>query len=322
MEGRRAQFVDEVVARRGAHRASRPRPSSTPRSTAGSGTPAGPTSSRRCSAPPTRSPGPYFNFSVPEPTGVVAVVAPQESSLLGLVSVRRAGRRDRQHRRRRRVRAPGRSPAITLSEVLATSDVPGGVVNLLTGRVGRDRAVARRAHGRQRDRPRRASTTPTCARDARGRRGRQRQARAASRHRRLDRRPRARRGSARSSRPRPSGTRSVSDRVAADAPHRLGGGVADWYAEHHAGARHARCSTSADGAWALLHARVPALVRAQRAPRAPRPGRRGADRLGRRGISAAPGSTHRHVVRTVRPVRRDPRGAGRGRLRARRPEWS
>ena len=76
--------------------------------------------------------GPYFDFSVPEPTGVVAVIAPQGSSLLGLVSVV----------------APvlvggntcvvvasetGPLPAITLSEVLATSDLPGGVANLLTG---------------------------------------------------------------------------------------------------------------------------------------------------------------------------------------------
>ena len=78
--------------------------------------------------------GPYFNFSLPEPTGVVAVLAPQDSPLLGLVSVL----------------APaivsGNTvvvvasekyplPAVTLAEVLATSDVPGGVVNLLTGRV-------------------------------------------------------------------------------------------------------------------------------------------------------------------------------------------
>jgi len=81
--------------------------------------------------------GPYFNFSLPEPTGVVAVLAPQDgpsSALLGLVSVI----------------APaivgGNTavvvasekyplPAVTLSEVLATSDVPGGVVNVLTGRV-------------------------------------------------------------------------------------------------------------------------------------------------------------------------------------------
>jgi acyl-CoA reductase-like NAD-dependent aldehyde dehydrogenase len=76
--------------------------------------------------------GPYFNFSVPEPTGVVAVVAPPESSLLGLVSVLAP------------VIATGNTtvvvasepaplPAITLTEVLATSDVPAGVVNVLTG---------------------------------------------------------------------------------------------------------------------------------------------------------------------------------------------
>jgi acyl-CoA reductase-like NAD-dependent aldehyde dehydrogenase len=78
--------------------------------------------------------GPYFDFSVPEPTGVVATVAPQDSSLLGLVSVIAP------------VIVSGNTcvtlaaedrplPAITLSEVLATSDLPAGVVNLLTGRV-------------------------------------------------------------------------------------------------------------------------------------------------------------------------------------------
>ncbi|MEV6606745.1 aldehyde dehydrogenase family protein [Kutzneria sp. NPDC051319] len=77
--------------------------------------------------------GPYFSFTVPEPTGVVAVLAPQVSSLLGLVSVVAP------------IIAAGNTcvvvasqdrplPAITLSEVLATSDVPGGVVNVLTGR--------------------------------------------------------------------------------------------------------------------------------------------------------------------------------------------
>ena len=77
--------------------------------------------------------GPYFNFSMPEPTGVVAVLAPQESSLLGLVSRGRAGDRLRQHRASscRPTRRP--LPAVTFSEVLATSDVPGGVVNVLTG---------------------------------------------------------------------------------------------------------------------------------------------------------------------------------------------
>jgi acyl-CoA reductase-like NAD-dependent aldehyde dehydrogenase len=78
---------------------------------------------------------PYFNFSLPEPTGVVAAVAPQESSLLGLVSVLAP------------VVVTGNTvvvaasagrplPAITLAEVLATSDVPGGVVNVLTGSLG------------------------------------------------------------------------------------------------------------------------------------------------------------------------------------------
>jgi acyl-CoA reductase-like NAD-dependent aldehyde dehydrogenase len=76
--------------------------------------------------------GPYFDFSLPEATGVVALLAPQDSSLLGLTSVI----------------APaivsGNTavvvssfarplPAVTLGEVMATSDVPGGVVNILTG---------------------------------------------------------------------------------------------------------------------------------------------------------------------------------------------
>ncbi|MFG2303031.1 aldehyde dehydrogenase family protein [Actinacidiphila glaucinigra] len=77
--------------------------------------------------------GPYFNLSSPEPTGVVAVVAPQESSFLGLVSVVAP------------VIATGNTavvvagervplPALSLGEVLATSDLPGGVVNILSGR--------------------------------------------------------------------------------------------------------------------------------------------------------------------------------------------
>jgi acyl-CoA reductase-like NAD-dependent aldehyde dehydrogenase len=76
--------------------------------------------------------GPFFNISTPEPTGVVAVLAPQQSSLLGLVSVVAP------------VVVTGNTavvvssherplPAVTFAEVLATSDVPGGVVNLLTG---------------------------------------------------------------------------------------------------------------------------------------------------------------------------------------------
>jgi acyl-CoA reductase-like NAD-dependent aldehyde dehydrogenase len=73
--------------------------------------------------------GPYFNLSTPEPTGVVGVVAP--ASLLGLVSVVApaivTGNTVV-------VLAPGPQVAVTLAEVLATSDVPGGVVNILTGR--------------------------------------------------------------------------------------------------------------------------------------------------------------------------------------------
>lgn len=76
--------------------------------------------------------GPYFNFTIPEPTGVVGVVAPEDSPLLGLV---------------RRI-APALCggnvvvalasetsplPALTLAEVLATSDVPAGVVNIISG---------------------------------------------------------------------------------------------------------------------------------------------------------------------------------------------
>lgn len=79
--------------------------------------------------------GPYFNLSVPEPTGVVAAVAPQGvtgGSLLGIVSVVApiilTGNTVV-------VIADERAPlsAISLAEVLATSDVPGGVVNTLTG---------------------------------------------------------------------------------------------------------------------------------------------------------------------------------------------
>ncbi|KAA9111077.1 aldehyde dehydrogenase family protein [Microbacterium rhizomatis] len=76
--------------------------------------------------------GPYFNISVPEPTGVVAVIAPQDSSLLGLVS---AIAPPLVTGNTVVVVASERFPlsAISLAEVLATSDVPGGVVNVLTG---------------------------------------------------------------------------------------------------------------------------------------------------------------------------------------------
>ena len=76
--------------------------------------------------------GPYFNISVPEPTGVVAIVAPQRSALLGLVAVLAPAVLTGNTV----VVVASRSAplaAISLAEVLATSDVPGGVVNILTG---------------------------------------------------------------------------------------------------------------------------------------------------------------------------------------------
>ncbi len=77
--------------------------------------------------------GPYFNFSLPEPTGVVAVIAPQTSSLLGFVSVvAPAVVSGNTVVALASERFP--LPAVSLSEVLATSDVPGGVINVLTGR--------------------------------------------------------------------------------------------------------------------------------------------------------------------------------------------
>ncbi|TDE15792.1 aldehyde dehydrogenase family protein [Jiangella asiatica] len=143
MEGRHAQFVDEVAAGEGVARGKAEKLvdeaidrwvwyagwSDKIAQVVGSSNPVA---------------GPYFDFSVPEPTGVVAVLAPQRSSLLGLVSVLAP------------VIVGGNTavlaaslerplPAVTLSEVLATSDLPGGVVNILTGRVG-DTAAWLAAH--------------------------------------------------------------------------------------------------------------------------------------------------------------------------------
>ena len=78
--------------------------------------------------------GPYFNFSVPEPTGVVGIVAPADQALLGLVS-RLAPAIVSGNTAVVVASEPHPLPAVTLGEVLATSDVPGGVVNVLTGRV-------------------------------------------------------------------------------------------------------------------------------------------------------------------------------------------
>lgn len=131
MEGRREQFVSDVAAAEGISRkqAERLVDASIDRVVWYAGWTDKIASVLGASNPVA---GPYFSFSVPEPTGVAGVLAPQDSSLLGLVSVVAP------------VIAAGNTcvvissseralPAITLAEVLATSDVPGGVVNLLTG---------------------------------------------------------------------------------------------------------------------------------------------------------------------------------------------
>jgi acyl-CoA reductase-like NAD-dependent aldehyde dehydrogenase len=76
--------------------------------------------------------GPYYNFSIPEPSGVVSIISSDESGLLGLISVIApviAGGNTCV------ALAPEKFPlcAVTFSEVLATSDLPAGVVNILTG---------------------------------------------------------------------------------------------------------------------------------------------------------------------------------------------
>ena len=134
MEGRRAQFVAQLVAAQGTGRAEADRIVSAAvdrwvyyagwtdkfAQVIGGANPVA---------------GPYYNHSAPEPTGVVVVFAPRNAPLLGLTSVLAP------------VIATGNVavvvtsesvplPAIDLSEVLATSDVPGGVVNVLTGKVG------------------------------------------------------------------------------------------------------------------------------------------------------------------------------------------
>ena len=131
LEGRAAQFIDEVAAAEGVEldRAAELVDQAIDRwvwyagwsdkiaTVAGSSNPVA---------------GPYFNFSVPEPTGVVAVLAPQSSSLLGLVSV--VAPAIVSGNTVVAVASQARPlPAVSLSEVLATSDLPPGVVNLLTG---------------------------------------------------------------------------------------------------------------------------------------------------------------------------------------------
>jgi acyl-CoA reductase-like NAD-dependent aldehyde dehydrogenase len=131
MEGRRAQFVDEVAAGEGI---TRPRAERSVDEAIDRWVWYAGWADKIAQVTGSSNPvaGPYFDFSVPEATGVVAVLAPQGSSLLGLVSVLTP------------VVVSGNSavvvasqqrplPAVTLAEVLGTSDVPGGVVNVLTG---------------------------------------------------------------------------------------------------------------------------------------------------------------------------------------------
>lgn len=134
LEGRRDQFVEEIAQQTGVSRAVATREvdqaidawvwyagwADKYVQAAGNGNPVS---------------GPFFNLSTPEPTGVVALIAPQDgpgASLLGLVSVIAPAILSGNAVV---VVAHERAPlgAISLSEVLATSDVPGGVVNVLTG---------------------------------------------------------------------------------------------------------------------------------------------------------------------------------------------
>ncbi len=131
LEGRRVQFADEVAA---AERISTPTAMAQVDAAVDRWVWYAGWTDKLAAVVGTTNPvaGPYFDFTLPEPTGVVGVLAPQDSSLLGLVAVLAP------------VVATGCTavvlasqdrplPAVTLTEVLAASDVPGGVVNLLTG---------------------------------------------------------------------------------------------------------------------------------------------------------------------------------------------
>ena len=134
---------------RGPDRGRAPQRRSIGRSIAGSGTRAGPTRSARSWARSTRSRAPYFNFSIPEPTGVVGIVAPESLVAARARVARRAGRRRRQRRRRARV----------------------GVAAAAGGDAGRGAGHVRRAAGRDQhpDRP-----APRARPDRRRAHGRQR----------------------------------------------------------------------------------------------------------------------------------------------------
>ncbi|MHB8293228.1 MAG: aldehyde dehydrogenase family protein [Acidimicrobiales bacterium] len=134
LEGRRAQFTEEVMVAEGASRrqAARQVDLSIDRWVWYAGW-----SDKVAQVVGGANPvaGPYFNVSVPEPTGVVAVLAPQALSLLGFVSV--VAPAIVTGNTAVVVASEERPlPAVVLSEVLATSDLPGGVINVLTGRLG------------------------------------------------------------------------------------------------------------------------------------------------------------------------------------------
>jgi len=129
MEGRRSQFVEEVSQAEGANSASTQVDAAIDRMVWYAGW-----ADKYAQVLGSSNPvaGPYFDFSLPEPTGVVVAVAPSACSLLGLISavapiivtgntvIVIASQ-------------PHPAPAIAFAEVLATSDLPGGVVNVLTG---------------------------------------------------------------------------------------------------------------------------------------------------------------------------------------------
>ena len=131
MEGRRAQFIDEVEAAEGV---ARPRAEALVDRSIDRWVWYAGWADKITQVLGTVNPvgAPYFNFTFPEATGVVGVVAPEGSSLLGLVS-RVAPAVVGGNAVVVLVSETRPFPAVTLGEVLATSDVPAGVINLLTG---------------------------------------------------------------------------------------------------------------------------------------------------------------------------------------------
>ena len=153
LDGRRAQFVELIMISGGA-KTDAAGARSTPPSTGWCTTPAGPTSWPPCSAAPTRCPGRTSPTPRPEPTGVVGILAPTGPPLLGLVSVI-APVITGGNACVVVAAEPDPCVAITFAEVLATSDLPGGVVNILTGSAAEIGAAPGRPRRRQRPGPHR-----------------------------------------------------------------------------------------------------------------------------------------------------------------------